>query len=290
MHKIKYILIAIIFLVAALIEASLRYITPDLIASYQNHPFIKTVLEYLAKNAFATSLIARTIWVSQVILGILLYPRAYIRKINENIIGRIYSDLFGSDIKKHRITLFKEISYPRALWRHICAVCYHLRPKYISRFIPHLLYFPFPGNYLMVDMREGVYKKSRTMFKVEENSVENCEGIVGLIRFQKGAGTTILDLPDITDVNLDSIDISNLRRKENKVVKDYMDQGHINNVKQLKRIHMRARHFLGSVIYKKGGKPWGMLLVDSTNPTNPFSNTIVDKFKIYSNVLTELLS
>jgi hypothetical protein len=53
---------------------------------------------------------------------------------------------------------------------------------------------------------------------------------------------------------------------------------------------MKARHFLGSVIYRKGGKPWGMLLVDSIAPNSPFNDALVDKFKIYSQVLTDIVS
>jgi hypothetical protein len=142
----------------------------------------------------------------------------------------------------------------------------------------------------MVDVREGAYKKSRTMFRVEENRLDNCEGIVGLIRFQKGTGTTITDLPDITEVNINDIDLSNLRKKENKNVNDYMNKGYIKNIRHLKRLHIKARHFIGSVIYKKGGKPWGMLLVDSTDSKNPFGKNVVEKFKLYSGLLSELLS
>ena len=290
MGKLKYIIIGIIFFAAALTEATLRYITPPLIDSFYNYPFFQKILEWLSANPFLTAAVARTIWVSQIIIGIFLYPRAYIREKKETIIKHIYSDLFGEDIRQHRVTLFKEICYPHALWRYLCAVCFHMRPKYFRRFRLHISYFPCPGQYLIINVREGIYKRSRTMFRVEEDIEEKCQGIVGRIRFLKGTGTVVNDLPDITNIDLYNIDLSNPRKNETKIVSEYMNKGYIKDINSLRRLHMKARHFLGSVIYRKGGKPWGMLLVDSIAPNSPFNDALVDKFKIYSQVLTDIVS
>lgn len=172
MGKLKYAIIGTVFFAAALTEATLRYITPPLIDSFYNYPLFQKILEWLSANPFLTAAIARTIWVSQVIIGIFMYPRAYIREKKETIIKHIYSDLFGKDIRQHRVTLFKEICYPHALWRYLCAICFHMRPKYFRRFLLHISNFPCPGQYLIINVREGIYKRSRTMFRVEEDIEE----------------------------------------------------------------------------------------------------------------------
>ncbi len=289
MRASKYIAIGIVFLLAAVVQGSLRYITPELISTFQNNPILINVLAGLSHNKFYTSVIASTIMASQLLLGIILYPRDYIKKRKTKILKRIHSNLFNDDTN-HRVTLFKEVGYIHALWEYVWTLFYHLRPKYFFRFLLHLKKFPCPANYLIIDIREGRFKKSRTMFKVEENILGNCEGIVGMIRCQKAMSLCVSDLPDITNIDLDSIDLSNMRKNETKTVREYMEKGYIKNIESLKILHLKSRHFLGSVIYKTEGVPCAMLLVDSTSESNPFTEKVVDKFTVYSEFLTDLIS
>jgi len=289
MTLLKYIIIGTILFIALVVNGTLRYITPALIESCQNS-ICQRILILLSSNKFLTAAIATSIAGSPIILGIILYPRNYINRIKRIIVKRIHKNLFESNIRNHRVSLFKEIGYMRAFWRYICAVCYHLRPRYICKFWIHLKNFPTPGNYLIVDTREGSYKKSRTMFPVEENKQEQCRGVVGLIRFQKAICIRVPDLPDIAAIDLSKLDLSNTRRGDTKIVLEYMTKGYMPDLESLKRLHIKARHFLGSVIYKRDGNPCGILLVDSTAHDNPFNDAIIDKFRVYGDVLTDLLS
>jgi hypothetical protein len=166
-----------------------------------------------------------------------------------------------------------------------------LRIKYWPKFILHLKKPPMPwDSYLHVYIREGSFAKSFTMFRVEEDNAVNCEGVVGRIRFEKGDSVLYSGLPDVSSILLSKIDLSNSRNKESKVVKEYMERGFIKNLDSLRAIHFRARHFLGSVIYKEGGLSWGVLLVDSNDEVCPFTEEVIKKFGIYSDVITQLVS
>jgi len=291
MPQKRYITIGLIFVVAAIVNGGLRYIDPPLIDSLETIPLLPSLLSLFYNNKFLTAVIASLIMASQLVLGIFLYPFSYIRERQKRIIKRIFLNLFEGDIEHHRVTLFKEVKYHQAIRKHFCALWFHLiRPRFWFRFLLHLKHFPPTGNYLVIDVREGRFVKSCTMFKVEENLLNNCEGIVGWIRFQKGVGIVVPDLPDITELKLDQIDLSSTRRADTKNVIDYMKKGYMKDIDSLKSIHFKARHFLGSVIYEKGGVPWGMILVDSINSTNPFTQEVVDKFKIYSEIITDLVS
>jgi hypothetical protein len=285
-QMLKYIIYGLIFFIALVINTALPYLNNEqLIESLFSHPVLQAIIGFINTNSFVIAVITKLILSIQVLLAIVLYPYKYINNKKRKILQRIYKNLFNDNIRNHRVTLFREVGYPRAFWRYICCLCFHFfRRQYFSRFLLHLKHPPIPGNnYLIVDTRCGSFKVSRTMFKVEENLVGNCEGIVGVMRFEKGICIQMADLPDITKINLD-----NPNEEESKLISEYMVKGNIKDFDMLKRLHVRARHFLGSVIFKTTGEPWGMLLVDSVANANPFNQGIVAKFKVYSETLTDL--
>jgi len=291
MPKVKYIIFALVLVTAIVLKTLIAYLDEDLILQWQGHPLIFNFLDFVYFNQFGVVLACELIPASQIILGVLLYPRHYIKKRKERLVKNLFSELFKNDISHHRVTLFKEVNYPYAIWRYVCSLFYHLfRPKYFFRFKVHLRSFPAPGNYLIVYIRQGSYRNSRTMFRVEDDDVKKCQGIVGFCRFQKADTVLVCDLPDITNIDLEKVDLKSPKRNETKLVKEYMHKGHIRSMDVLKLLHLRARHFLCSVIYKDTGVPWGMILVDSTEDKNPYPQETVEKFRIYSRILTDLVS
>lgn len=209
-----------------------------------------------------------------------LRPQKEKNKLIKEMLTRINTELFGGNENDHRITLFKEISWFRALIRNYGYMIFHLF-RYRKKF---LLYLKPPkfGRYLIVNSRCGRrFKKSSTMFRVEMNKEEQCEGVVGRIRYL-GLSVHINDLEDISN-----IDIMNYRQKKDmgtshkKKVKKYMKDGFIPDFNLLKKIHRRARHFYGTVI-EKNEKTWGILLVDSSASNDPFHKNVQERFNSFA--------
>jgi len=54
-------------------------------------------------------------------------------------------------------------------------------------------------------------------------------------------------------------------------------------------MHRKAKHFYGTIIPRKGGKLWGVLLVDSTSEDNPFTDATKDRFNSFAKTITEII-
>jgi len=199
-----------------------------------------------------------------------LAPRRKKKKFIQKLLSRINEEIFDKDLENHRITLFKEISWVYAIIRNYYYLFYHLI-LFGSKWKIYLRW-PKRGRYIKVYLRCGInFHKSSTMFRVEENEKSNCTGVAGYIRY-KHMAAQVEELPDITDVDvikfrqIESIVDEDIRNR----VKEYMRKGFIRNFDDLKKIHRRARHFYGTIIERKG-RPWGVLLVDSTSERSPFT-------------------
>lgn len=177
MPILKYIIFAATLVTAIVLKTSVGYVNEDLIHHFQGYILLPFLLSFIYHHQFIVSVVCELIITSQIISGVLLYPRNYIKIRKERLIKDLCAKLFNNNPIDHRVTLFKEVNYSYAVWRHIRCLCYHLiRPRYFFRFKLHLMAFPLPGNYLIVYIREGSYKTSRTMFRVEENEVKKCQG------------------------------------------------------------------------------------------------------------------
>ena len=209
-----------------------------------------------------------------------LKPSREKKKLKRTLLTRINKELFDADMDNHRITLFKEVCWFRAAARNFIYFIFHLL-RYPKKCLLHLK-LPKLGRYLKVDSRCGLrFKKSSTMFRVEKNEREKCEGIVGCIRYSE-TSLCVGDLPDLSDIDFNKYKtVMVVPTNKRRDVRNYMERGCINDFNLLKKIHRRARHFYGTII-EKNGNIWGVLLVDSTSPTNPFSETVMSRLDSFA--------
>lgn len=212
----------------------------------------------------------------------ILKPCKEKRVFLKDLLTRLNQHLFADVAPDcHRITLFKEIGWVEAILRNYLYLIYHFfcyRPKW--RFY---LRFPKYGRYLKVYSRCGLdFKRSSTMFHVERNSKQNCQGVAEYIRFIEKS-SLIQNLPNISDLDLTNAkSVQGLRKADQRRVKQYMEEGKIRDFLLLKKIHRRARHFYGTII-KDNETVWGVLLVDSMGENSPFDENVrnvVDTFAL----------
>lgn len=75
---------------------------------------------------------------------------------------------------------------------------------------------------------------------------------------------------------MDKINL-NGRDGDTKIIKHYMDMGCINDFNTLKRLHIKARHFCGNILYNTKSEPVGVLVIDSSHIESPFDEIAVSK-------------
>lgn len=246
-----------------------------------NWPISSQLIYYiLVTNAPLTVIVCGVYSAAYSIVPSWLFTRKAKNRLKKRFIERIHEELLDGQAATHRVTLFREIGYIPALLRNYCSLFRHLFSKNRWRSIFYLLP-PQYGNYLIVDTRCGhpFQQISSTMFRVETNEAKHCEGIVGYIRFTNLTACKP-DLPDIADIDLEKFkDLSDIKnRQDRKSIAEYMTAGHIREFNNLRKMHSRARHFLGAPINKKDGSPWGVLLIDSLAEQNPFSQDLKTRF------------
>lgn len=284
----RNILFFIIISGCFIINNCLRYLTNDYIKSIQS-PLFKFILEFLLKNRLGVSAVIGFILALSAYSGIILEPRREKSRIRERIVRRINAELFEQDLKQHRITLYTEVGYLRAWIHHIYSALYHLI-RYPKKFSLYLHWLPV-GKYLIIDKRAGLqYPKSTTMFRVEENEERKCQGVIGVIRFQKAA-VLVENLPDIQSINLDDVNIRGRRRADTKKVLEYIKKGylHLKDFTLLKKMNIKARHFYGIVIRNRKADVWGVLLADSTALNSPFDEITRRRFCSFAITLGDML-
>jgi hypothetical protein len=283
MRRILYFIGSIAVLIAFIISNTVTSITPERIASYW-YP-LRKILSFLNTYNLEAKLLTSIVLGVNTFWATFRIPSHYINKQKTKLIKDLCANLLAKKTHMHRLTLYKEVTFLRAFWHFLCTVD-------VTSFWLHLPHVPRPGSrYLIIEMREGTFQKSARIFKVEENSKEKCQGVVGRIRLEKAVGMVISDLPDISKIDLDRVDI-NGRSGDAKKVQEYMRKGHLHeeDFNLLKTMNQRARHFMGSVIFKDNS-PWGVLLVDSFDgEANPFTDSVNDKFRIYSELLSNIVS
>ncbi len=201
-----------------------------------------------------------------------LSPKKAKKALMQDLLTRINGELFSGNEMVHRVTLFKEVCWIRGVVRNYWYLGYHalLYPQKWK------LYWRLPrrGRYLIVHLRCGRhYKKSSTMLRVEVNEISKCQGVAGAIRHLK-AGVHKYNLPDISGVDLSGCSSQKDVKVNQRVsVRKYMEEGYITDFELLQKIHRRARQFYGTII-EKGGKVWGVIVVDSVAITSPFDESV----------------
>lgn len=215
-----------------------------------------------------------------------VFPFQEKKRLKRELLKRINIELFGGDLETHRITLFKETGYLVAVILNYWNLIKHLifyRDKW-------KLYLRMPeiGKYLIVDTRCGLhFEKSSTMFRIELSRPAKCNGVAGYIRYRRQS-VSVLDLPDINNIDLNNLDYVNRIRKEN--VYDYMSKGFIVNMDILKKMHRKAMHFYGTIITERDGSIWGVLLADSVGINNNFTAEVKTRFDSFATSISDIIN
>lgn len=211
--------------------------------------------------------------------------RQYNSELRRNIMETMLGELFNNNKQSTRITIFKDASPFRILLYLI------YQNKLKALLFWKLGWHPISGRYIMIKERVGLYhEKSKTFFKYTDQTDTGCQGIAGRVRFQREA-ICITQLPDIRNIDLESIKI-NSKARDAQNIREYMKRGHV-DFETLKRINVKSLHFYGDVLYnqesRNKGKPQGILIVDSVEPESPFTEEVIQKISIYSELLSYTL-
>jgi len=220
-------------------------------------------------------------WVSGLLaVSIAIFPTlreffgpAQVKKaMKQALMETIISDVFNGEKLKVRVTIFKDIGWTKIfliyLWHIIChpIVWFYSSNKQIPKY----------GKYVIAIKRIGTENEKAGMyFYYSPKSFRESEGIAGYVR-QTLLETKREDLPDINNVNLDVINIKS-RSVEAQNVRTYMKDGYIRDINTLKRLHIRARHFYGNILYNSKAEPVGVLVIDSNQDQSPFDDVCIDK-------------
>ena len=171
---------------------------------------------------------------------------------------------FKGRAKKNRLTLFKATSGLRLFLyglarlplfekSHKWAALRRLRPR---------------RRYLGVYVRasEARNRRSTTALRVSDTAAE-CEGMAGSV-WEEGA-CLLANLPKIDPREVRSITALDTL-PEHHPIRVYARGTNIRELVLLQSMEHYARHFLGCLIRRQDGTPWGVLLLDSEEETCPF--------------------
>ncbi|MBW7957431.1 MAG: hypothetical protein H3C68_06005 [Deltaproteobacteria bacterium] len=256
----------------------------NLLGLLSNSIFNQLLTYILITHAPETVLLCGAYSASYSIIPSWLFTRKERNRLKKKFIERIHSELLDGNADTHRVTLFREVGYLRVFIRNYCNLFRHLFSNNRWRWNLYLLP-PQYGKYLIVDVRCGrpYQNNSSTMFRVEPYEEKDCDGIAGYIRFSNSKAC-ITDLPDISQIEFKNY--KNLEevayRPDKKKIREYMEYGYIKEFTALRKMHSRARHFLGTVINNKDGSPSGVLLIDSVANSNPFNSEIEKRFNSFA--------
>ena len=227
-----------------------------------------------------------TVFISSVsIIDKLNYPFKSGKKIRKEIMKKMLKDLFYNDAKDIRITIFLDNSF-------LGNFLYSVKDFFISRFGRTIEYSKgkrkknkykddgFLGKYMKVSERLGVeFPNSKTYFRYSADTQKHCQGVAGVIRHDMVA-LGVNNLPDIENLNLDSVDLKG-RTSAASQVKDYMERCYIKDIETLKRLNRRSRHLYGNILFDLDGEPIGVMMIDSLKEASPFNSTVNSDISLY---------
>lgn len=271
-----------IILVAVIV--STRQLDPNQINSMTN-PLSKEFLRWVYGNSLWVILIAS---VGQVIIGALgsylVSPRAERAKLRRSLLEAMRDDLFGGEKQLLRATIFRDCGY----WKNVQCYWKLFFRAIMQKMMGKEANFPKPGNsYIMVWNRIGTeYPTSRTFLIVSKDTREKCDGIAARVR-QSTETMIIHSLPDIQSINLSDINHKDMPDS----VREYIQKTYT-SLDTLKRLNRKALHYYGEVIYDQKvykGKPIGVLIVDSWQKDNPFTEELKPKVQRYLQLLGQLM-
>lgn len=210
----------------------------------------------------------------------------------EKFLNEIVRAQLKNEARHHRLTLFRTVRGPRAK----LIAWYRLReqedPAEKQRKREALRAIKWTGTYLYVYARasKAPSKRSGAVWQVYHNRGGSA-GVAGRAWDEREV-VIIRDLPRITPASLSNV---KSLADADSAVRQYATLTNIDDIVHIRAMRHVARHFIGIVIEKTSGEPWGVLLVDSMKDQCPFpggakEKTFKKQFRDHATMLSLLLS
>jgi hypothetical protein len=207
---------------------------------------------------------------------------------NKRVLQRLLDDFstrqFRLRSRKNRLTLFRAVPG----WRAYLLALRRL-PLLGKRHKWKALWrTKFGDTYLVVFLRASDSRspKSAVALRVSDHAA-SCVGMAGLAWEENFCFKGNLVKPNPDEVrrlrNWDSVPATH-------PIRQYAEETNVKDIVLLASVDNFARHFMGTLIRRADGKPWGVLLLDSEDEACPFTtNTTGGAFGQRFNALAGLL-
>jgi hypothetical protein len=239
---------------------ALQFVDKD--SGGEQEGFIKTLCLFIYQHRLFISIIIGLIFAVLTGWKTLFYPRKRAKDIRQRIMQTMLDELLDGDKNNYRITIFKDANVFRR------SRLYRAHRK--------------RGRYVYVWERLGTeHPNSNTCFYYSAETARDCQGIAGAV-MQGLTDIMVTDLPDIENIDLNSVDFNNKRAAATKAVISYMERGYINDFETLKRLHRKARHIYGNILNDIEGNPKGVLVIDSFLEGSFLSPEVVTRLSHYA--------
>lgn len=188
----------------------------------------------------------------------LFYPRQRTQEIRETIMETLREELLGGDKNNYRITIFKDAGFFKRL-----IIYAQLGMSFVGGLVTgRKVKWPKRGRFVYVWRRLGTeHPDSKTFYYYAKQTAKNCQGVAGTV-MQSLTDIVVENLPDIEDINLNTVDSSNRHDQDARKVLKYMGRSYIKDFETLKRLHRRPRHIYGNILNNPDGAR-GVLVIDS---------------------------
>lgn len=222
--------------VRAVLSAGVVFCSAILQAPQSKHPIWGLVVDTVHQWGWAVILAGTVVgtWLLTAWINRAGSPK--LRRVLDEVLSQFRDNLFGSargDHADHRVTLF---AHKHPWWAGA------LRKKW-----------PWHGWLIPVARPGHTSQKSHTRFMAPDEA-SLAEGIAGRAWAVNQGGIVVEDLPELGENPDDSL------------VQDYADKTHVSP--EWVREHLpRSRSLAGFPVNKPDGQRWGVLVLDSTNPT-----------------------
>lgn len=268
--KFGFIIFVVFLIIFNVFQAGLQYVDKDFVDKSEG--VYKVIYSSISNNRFPLSILLAFFASSLPIYKEYFGPKQIKSEMKTTVMETIITDVFDGDRHNVRVTIFKDVSWFRVVCRYFYEAFHH----------PIIWYrteerkMPKWGKYLKVSKRIGTENpNSNTYFYYSPKTHRECQGIAGLVR-QKQVEIVKTNLPDINHIDLEKINLDN-KQADTKLVKQYMEMGCINDFNTLRRLHIKARHFYGNILYNTKSEPVGVLVIDSNQNESPFDDATISK-------------
>ncbi len=256
-------------IVSAFILAVLPFVDQSRLSRFTGDSFGRDLFTLLYEHKTAFAIVCGIVVAIVPALKDIFYPRTKNKEMRTKIMDTMMEELFKGDRQNVRITVFKDANLLRHLWIYLILLGRKAKSWKLG--------WPSWGKYVYVKERQGTeFPLSKTFFYYSPHTRKKCQGVAGIVR-QSQEEIIVKDLPDLDHIDLTRLDMNKKRSADVKLVREYMEKGHIRDFETLRRVNRPARHFYGNILQNSEGAFRGVLVVDSWQDQCPFDDESVMK-------------